>query len=584
VTDRPTLHTLLWPAALLATVGAGTLILRSDHVDRPTLVAVVGTVVGWSFIGTGLVEWTRRPHHRLGPMMTAIGFAWFAGALTASDDPSVFTTGVIVSNLFALIFIHMLLAFPSGFLETAWERRLVAATYVFGIVAPVPVLMFGDMRDVGCEADCPGSAIRVADEPGLASVLGAGANLIAVAILVAIAVILFRRWQSATGPARRVLTPVLWAGGATLVVLALAVLATTVSGPVSEAVGAVGTGVLALVPLAFLAALLRARLDRSAAVGDLVIRLGAERPRATLRDELARALDDPSLELAFWLHEPATYVDAHGRPVDLPDEWDPARAVTVVEREGVRVAAMIHDRSLCDDPALVHAVGAAAALTLENERLGAELHARLEELHASRARIVQAADAERRRLERNLHDGAQQRLVSLSLGLRLARARIRSDPDEAGRLLDAAADELTEALGELRELARGIHPAILTDRGLPAALEALASRAPVPVEVAETPAERLPPPVEAAAYYVILEAVTNAVKHADASAVRVSVDRRNGLARVDVLDDGVGGVDVGRGSGLRGLADRVEALDGRLHVTSPRGHGTTVVAELPCRS
>jgi signal transduction histidine kinase len=204
-----------------------------------------------------------------------------------------------------------------------------------------------------------------------------------------------------------------------------------------------------------------------------------------------------------------------------------------------------------------------------------------QELRRSRARIVEAGDVERRRLERNLHDGAQQRLVSLSLGLRLAQARLKADPDEAERLLTGAAEELAHALEELRELARGIHPAVLTDRGLGAALETLAARAPLPVEVSLTE-QRLPEPVEAAAYYVISEALANVAKYAEASAVAITIMQLNGSAVVEVADDGVGGADPLRGSGLRGLADRVEALDGRLRVESSPGAGTRIRAEIPC--
>jgi PAS domain S-box-containing protein len=203
------------------------------------------------------------------------------------------------------------------------------------------------------------------------------------------------------------------------------------------------------------------------------------------------------------------------------------------------------------------------------------------EIRASRARLVEASDSERRRLERNLHDGAQQRLVSLSLALRLALAKLQTDPQAAEPLIRGAADELTLALEELRELARGIHPAILTDRGLAAALEAVAQRAPLPVDLEALPAERLPGPVEAAAFYVVSESLTNVAKYAQASTARVRVDASNGHAVVEVTDDGVGGADPVRGSGLRGLADRVEALDGRLEVESVPGRGTQVRAVIP---
>ena len=204
-----------------------------------------------------------------------------------------------------------------------------------------------------------------------------------------------------------------------------------------------------------------------------------------------------------------------------------------------------------------------------------------QEVRRSRARIVEAADAERRRLERNLHDGAQQRLVSLSLALRLAETRLEPEPEAARQLLVEAQQELLLALADLRELARGIHPAILTDRGLGAALEALASRAPLPVEVMQMPDERLPGPVEAAAYYLVAEGLTNVVKYAGASTVRVSVERHDGVAAVEIADDGVGGADPRGGTGLRGLADRIEALGGRLEVESPERGGTRLRAVLP---
>jgi PAS domain S-box-containing protein len=204
-----------------------------------------------------------------------------------------------------------------------------------------------------------------------------------------------------------------------------------------------------------------------------------------------------------------------------------------------------------------------------------------DELRASRSRILEAQDTARRRLERNLHDGAQQRLVALALGLRMAQAKAVRDPEGTEKMLAAAADELAQAINELRELARGIHPAILSDRGLPAAIEALAGRSPTPVDVEVGLEERLPAPIEAAAYFVVSEALANVAKYAEASLVRVSVSRENGQARVEVADDGRGGADPRAGSGLRGLADRVEALDGRLEVTSVPGEGTLIRAEIP---
>jgi signal transduction histidine kinase len=204
-----------------------------------------------------------------------------------------------------------------------------------------------------------------------------------------------------------------------------------------------------------------------------------------------------------------------------------------------------------------------------------------EKLAASRARLVEVGDAERRRLERNLHDGAQQRLVAVALALGMVNAKLDSDSEAAREVLATARDDLARGLDELRELARGIHPVVLTERGLGPALDSLVTRAPVPVEIAELPEERLPASVEAAAYYVIAEALTNVAKYARASHVKVSVRRSNGRAEVTVLDDGVGGADPAGGSGLRGLAARVEALNGRLEIHSPPDRGTQIQVEIP---
>jgi signal transduction histidine kinase len=395
-------------------------------------------------------------------------------------------------------------------------------------------------------------------------------------VLIAVAVVLFIRWRRAPAAQRRMLGPLYLTGGLTIVALVLSFVAGETAGDsVAIVISAVSVALLASVPFAFLWGLLRTRLAQSGAVAEIVRSTGDD-----LRAALASGLGDPSIELAYWLPERKVYVDREGRAVDLPD--GATRSSTRIEHEGRCIAAILHDPSLNEQPGLVKAAGAAAALALENQRLEAELRARVEELSTSRARIVQVALEERRRLERDLHDGAQQRLVALRLQLRLARDRADKDPAAAQTMLDGAMGELDEALADLRELARGIHPAVLADRGLEPALSALAGRAPLPVEVATAPAERLPAPVEAAAYFVVAEALTNVAKYAQASSARVAVERRNGHAVVEIRDDGVGGADPARGSGLTGLADRLSALDGRLEVDSPEGGGTVVRADIPC--
>jgi signal transduction histidine kinase len=308
--------------------------------------------------------------------------------------------------------------------------------------------------------------------------------------------------------------------------------------------------------------------------------LETARTPGALRDALRRSLGDPTLSLAYWVSDTRGFVDLNGRPFELPWEGS-SQVATMVARDGRCVAALVHDASLRDSPELLEAVTSAAGLALENERLHAELLAHVDDLRESRARIVEAGDAERRRLERNLHDGAQQRLVAMSLHLRLVESRLAKDPKAAAPIVVQVRDELTEALAELRELARGIHPAILTDRGLAPALEAVAARSSVSVRLT-VPDDRLPPTVEAAIYYVVSEALANVAKYAQASSVVVVVAHTDGGAVVAIADDGVGGADPGGGSGLRGLADRVAALDGRFHVESAPNEGTRIHADIPC--
>jgi signal transduction histidine kinase len=253
----------------------------------------------------------------------------------------------------------------------------------------------------------------------------------------------------------------------------------------------------------------------------------------------------------------------------------------VIEHDGRLLATIVHDFSLAEEGDLVRAVGGAASLALENERLDAELRANLHELRASRARIVESADAARRRIERDLHDGAQQQLVAILLALRVARSRIDADPRAAGDMLEAATRDLGGAIGQLRELARGIHPAILSDRGLGPALAALADRMPLQVQVASTPQQRLPASIEAAVYFVVSEALTNVSRYAQATEVRIEVTSDDSEVVAAVAENGVGGADAAKGSGLRGLTDRVAALDGRLEVESDAGLGTTVRAVIP---
>jgi signal transduction histidine kinase len=336
---------------------------------------------------------------------------------------------------------------------------------------------------------------------------------------------------------------------------------------------------LATVPFTLLAALLRSRTYRAEVVGQLVERLGGVLRPDAIRNVLADALDDPSLEIVYWVPERETYTDASGRTSRRSGDAN-GRVWTEIAHDHRPLAAIIHDPALSDEAGLVSATGAAVALALERERLAATLRSHVHEVRASRARIVRAGDEARRAIERDLHDGAQQRLVSLLLNLKLARREL--DLGEVAKLLDDVETELGAALSELRALASGILPPALTDHGLEAAVQELADRSPVPVAVGALPDRRLPAAVEIAAYFVIAEGLANMAKHAEATAASVRVETTDRWLRVEVSDDGRGGARTAGGSGLRGLVDRVEALDGRLTVTSPQHAGTTLVAELPC--
>jgi signal transduction histidine kinase len=572
------LVTLARLALALAALAAGgltaALTLTGGIAEFPTLEATFGLIIGLAWCFTGLEEWRRRPSNRIGPLMVCVGFAWFASQLENAAYAPLFTIGLLLTALHIAFFAHVLLAFPSGRLETRLARALVVAAYVDTTVVVWASTLFDDVGDSD-------NLVLVEANDTVAEGLGNVASGAGVVLTFLSLVILALRWHRATPPWRRVVAPVLFSGWAAIAVGGVALVFET-GGEVPGAIDFAFLTAYAVVPFAFKLGLLRSRLARGAVAG-LVVELGETRAPGRLREALARALHDPSLSVAYWLPEQGRFVDLDGRPAELPEAGG-SRVATIVERNGQPVAALVHDASLREDPELVDAVCAAAGLALENERLQAELRARLSELRASRARIVEATDAERKRIERNLHDATQQRLVSVSLTLGLAESRLPTDPDAARRFLEEARDGLGVALRELRDLSQGIHPAILTERGLGPALSELTYGTPLPVELSVSLDGRLPDPVEAAAYYVVAEALANVAKYASATGVSVRVGRRNGRALVEVADDGVGGADPALGSGLRGLTDRVEALGGSFAVQSRQGLGTVLRAEIPCGS
>jgi signal transduction histidine kinase len=520
------------------------------------------------YVVAGLVAWWRRPDSRLGPLMIVGGLVTGLSGLQFADGGLVATIGASLDIIPAALFLHVFLAFPDGHLRSRFERILVAAAYGFSFGLQVLRMSFGAFDN----------SFHVLPWADAADTVGR-VELIAVTaiLLTGVGVLAVRRRQDGK-PRRRSPEIVVDLFALGLLLAAALFVDALLEGPHLQVLQRATWFVIGLAPIVFLFGLLDARLARSA-VGDLIIDLRSDMQPASLQSALARTLRDPSLTLAYWLPDFGTYADLDGRPVDVPAR--DGRATRTIEHDGVRVAALLHDPSLDDEPELLDAVGAAAAMALENARLQAELAARLEEVKESRARVLGAEQNERKRLERDLHDGAQQRLVALSLQLKLVERQLTDQPGLSRELHDVQR-ELALSLDELRDLARGLHPAVLSAHGLEIALEQVTARAPVPTRLTVELDGRLPEPIEVAAYFVVSESLANIAKHARASTASVVVRRSADDVTVEVVDDGVGGVDTESGSGLRGLADRVEALGGRLRVWSPADGGTRVQAELPC--
>ena len=486
--------------------------------------------VGWTFIACGLVAWSRRPESRTGVLLTLTGFAWFAGNFAGS-----------LVYLYRGPLVHCVLAYPSGRLRSRLARVAVAVGYVAALVPPV----------------------------GRSEI----ATIALAALLVAIAL---RDHFGSVGRERRAHVPVVRAASALGLVLGAAA-AARLAFPAGDANEAVLLGyefALIAVAVGLLAEFLRAPWER-APVTDLVVELGAV-SSGTLRDALARALGDPTLRVGYWVPEAGAYVDAAGNRVELPERGAP-RSATFVERDTQPVAVLVHDPAVLDDAGLLDGVAAAARLGAANARLQSEVRDQLADLVASRRRLVEAGDDERRRLELRLRDGAVRRLEVLAQSLGRTCPAAGSTTSER---IDEARGQLGRALADLHELARGLHPRELVEEGLEGALGALAARSPVRVELDAAPG-RFGQEAEAAAYFVCSEALTNVAKYASASRVAIRIAQTDGQLEIEIFDDGIGGADPARGSGLRGLKDRVEALGGTLRVDSRPGKGTRLDAAIP---
>jgi signal transduction histidine kinase len=497
--------------------------------------------------------------------------------LTNMANPVAFTIGNASQGIYGAALAHLGLAWPGGRLRSRFERGVVVGEYAWGIGFNLVAMMLWSPRFSGCNVGCPANVLLLGSgsEPALnaTDAIGGSGELVLTAIVLGL---IIRHWRSARGWSRRAMAPLVWIG---FVILAEQILTGhPLNLPLS---GLVSFGLAPLVllggPALFTISTVRARMA-GGALGTAIVDLEPGASPGQLRDALARALGDSTLQLAFRQPGGVGYLDTMGRAVDA-DRPNPGRAVIPVP--GSDGAVLVYEQGLELEPQLVRLMTAAAGMAMEHARLQAEVQAQLEQVRASRTRIVEAGDAERRRLERDLHDGAQQRLVTLSLALAMARARAVADP-ELGALIESASKEAREALTELRELARGIHPAVLTETGLAGAVQALAERSPVATTIVAVPEERFPAAIEATVYFVVSEALANVAKHAAAEAATVTIRRRSGRLVVQVSDDGAGGARPEKGSGLRGLADRVASAGGALRVDSPPGCGTRLEAAIPC--
>jgi signal transduction histidine kinase len=527
----------------------------------------------------GIAAWLRWPGRRLGLLFGVAGYLYLLPyLLTNLANPVAFTIGLLSQGWYPVAVAYIGLAWPSGRLRSGLERGVITADGVQAVAFSVVMMSYWNPAFSGCTRGCPVNLLLVGH--GSQSVLrteSVAGGIATIVVTATVLVLIVGHFRSARGWSRRAMIPLLWIAplvGAEQIVI---------DGPFDLSMpNLVSFGLAPLVMLAgpalFVISAVRAR-TAGGALGTAIVSLDRDASPGGLRDVLARALGDSTLQLAFRRADGTGYLDTSGQVVEA-DRPEPGRAVApVASADG---AILVYDAGLALEPQLIRLTAAAASMALEHARLQAEVQAQLEQVQASRARIVEAGDAERRRLERDLHDGAQQRLVTLSLALGLARDRAAAADPELGTLIEAASKEAKEALTELRELARGIHPAVLTETGLAGAIQALVERSPVAATISAVPDGRFPAPIEATAYFVVCEALANVAKHARAGGALVKIDRRPGRLVVLVTDDGTGGARPEGGSGLRGLADRVASVGGVLRVDSPPGGGTRLEAELPC--
>jgi signal transduction histidine kinase len=560
----------------LAEIGAAALLLAGVEVALlvggpiPSIWQVyLFPAYGLLYVFTGLFAWARRPSNGMGALIVAGGFTWLAAGLQNTGVPSLIALGLVVATVPLAVVVHLLHAFPSGRLCGLASKWTVAVGYFVVFVLQMPIYLWGQGEKGGAT-----TVLEIADNHTLSHIGQYLQAAVGAAVMVSTAIILTSRLRRTEPSRRRVVAPLMIYGS-------LAVLFVPLSSFIGETwmpgwalgIAAAQLTVMAGVPVAFVAVVLSGGFATSGEVHELGATLDAEEGRPALRAALREVLGDPHLDLLFRVEDPDRYVDRDGATVEPPPPGSDRRLVEV--RVGERlVGAIVYDAALIADRGLVDDAARVTALAIDNERLTAELLAGRERLRVSRARVIEATDAERRRIARDLHDGLQMRLVLLAM--------MADRPGAGPETLAELNGGLQEAIAELRELVQGVVPAALTERGLYAAAVELTDRMPIPVELDLEPLSGdLPIGIETAGYFVVSEALANAVKHSRAEELRLSIGRPDGRLRIEVVD-GIGGARPG--GGLDGLADRVDALGGWLEVESPPGGGTRLVVELPCEN
>ncbi len=537
-----------------------------------------------ALIATGVYAQTSRLQARMGGLLIGAGFVSSLWLLNGSSNRVLFSVGVVVSSVGPVLFAYLLLAHPNGRLSSRREAQFLwltggalATLWLLGVLMTLQPPLKTPLLQ--CTPHCPPNVFALGSASDAVGVVQTAMRLAWIALSIGTPILLVRRVRVSPSPVRQALLPVAVVASLVLVLLLAYVAAEIVGAGATATVGALYIGLAAAVPVAILAGLGRERLFMGQTLAEFVSEL-ARMPEADPETLMAAALRDPSLRIAYRRHGLGIYVDSHGAPVS---EFPTDEAVAWIERGGKPVAAVLYSPELSRDARFVHAAGAVALIRLEKAQLEADLKASTTDMAASRVRLLEMAHDERRRLERDLHDGVQQHLVGLRIKLEMAAEAMKDDPAQGERVLASVGRQMDDILREVRSLARGIYPSLLTERGVGEALRAAARSSPVAAEVRGR-VGRYAEDVEVAVYFCCLEALQNVAKHAGPDATAVVVLREDeGHVSFQVRDSGTGFSPrtAQRGSGLINMRDRIEAVGGELAVTSRRGRGTSVRGSVP---